>query len=357
MLRKLLLTLGIYNGIYTGLTYFRYDYPSTMDIILEIFANHSKTEAIQGIFMAPKWLTPFSQTSLFTEVEQSSSPATYNETISKQTTLNGHTPKNNKLKCFPYNYLLVSNNAGQNEILHYEKFSGSNCGFKVSGVLNPGCSINIIPLNYNGSSSSDINSITLGKFPICSFLNDMYQKWLAQNVINIGNFSFTSDDIQFAQNTISGTMSTLSRLSNGDIAGGVSGISDIYANTLYSVLQRRQHNMIPSSVEGQLNSADVNVALGNNTFHFYKMSIKKEYAEVIDNFFSMFGYKVNVTKVPNITGRQNWNYVKLVNPNIEGTEIPEFELNEYKKQLEEGITFWHNPLTFRDYSQSNSIVS
>jgi hypothetical protein len=87
------------------------------------------------------------------------------------------------------------------------------------------------------------------------------------------------------------------------------------------------------------------------------MCIKQEYAKIIDDFFSQFGYKVNTLKVPNIKGRLNWNFVKLLNPNIEGVEIPEFELNEYKKQLEAGITFWHNPMTFRDYSQSNTIVT
>lgn len=223
----------------------------------------------------------------------------------------------------------------------------------------------MIPVNYNGSSYSDINSITLGKFPICSFLNDMYQKWLAQNTINLGNLSFTSDDwnvsftsddLHFMQNTLNGALSTLSKLENGNVIGAIQSGADTYANTLYSVLQRRQHQMIPSSVEGQLNSGDVNVAQGNNTFHFYKMTIKQEFARIIDDFFSMFGYKVNDVKVPNITGRRNWNFVKLINPNIEGSNIPEFELNEFKKQLENGITFWHNPTTFRDYSQDNSIV-
>ena len=71
----------------------------------------------------------------------------------------------------------------------------------------------------------------------------------------------------------------------------------------------------------------------------------------------MYGYKVNDVKIPNITGRQNWNFVKLLNPNIEGSEIPEADLNKFKAQLELGITFWHNPATFRDYSQSNNIVT
>ena len=112
---------GIYNGIYTGLLYFMYESSSPIDLILELFAQDAKTSAINGIFMSPKWLAPLSG-GVLRDVAQSDEPASYSTTIDKQTTLNGYTPKNNKLKCFPFNYLLVSNNIGQNSILHYEKF-------------------------------------------------------------------------------------------------------------------------------------------------------------------------------------------------------------------------------------------
>ena len=81
---------------------------SAIDIMLEIFANSSKTDAINGVFMAPKWLAPLSG-GVLRDVAQSQSPATFNINVSKQTSLNGYSPRNNKLKCFPYNYLLISN--------------------------------------------------------------------------------------------------------------------------------------------------------------------------------------------------------------------------------------------------------
>lgn len=128
---------AIYNGIYTGLSYYRYDVTSAIDTMLEIFANSGKTDAINGVFMAPKWLAPLSG-GVLRDVQQSNSPLSFNINVSKQNTLNGYTPINNKLKCFPFNYLLVSNNIGQNAILHYEKFSdNSNATFNVKGVLNP----------------------------------------------------------------------------------------------------------------------------------------------------------------------------------------------------------------------------
>ena len=343
-----------YNGIYTGLAYYYFDTAGAVDFILELYAKYGKLEAINGFFMAPKWLAPYTAGSLV--VNDSNAPASFNTSTGKQTTLNGYTPINKKLLTFPYNYLLLSNNIGQNSILHYEKFSdNSNCTFTVKGVINPGCSINITPTNYNGSASSDIDAIQLGKFPICNFQNDMYTNWLTQNSINILGHTITSDDINITSSAIGGVSGMITGAVTRNVLGaGLSAVSGAQG-VAGALIQKKQHNMIPATVSGSLNSADVNVASGNNTFHYYKMSIKQEYARIIDNFFSMYGYQVNSLKIPNITGRSNWNYIKTSNCNIIGS-LPENGLEELKEIFNNGVTIWHNPATFLDYSQSNSII-
>ena len=346
---------AIYNGIYTGLSYYRYDVTSAIDIMLDIFAQNAKTDAINGVFMAPKWLAPLSG-GILRDVAQSNIPATFDISVAKQQTLNGYTPVNNKLKCFPYNYLLVSNNIGQNSILHYEKFSdNTNATFNVKGVLNPGCSINITPTNYNGNVSSDIDAISLGKFPICNFQNDMYTNWLTQNSINVLGQNITTDDINIATTGFNTVASVISSAANKDVIGAVSNTVNGASSIAGAVMQQKQHNMIAPTVNGQLNSADVNVASGNNTFHFYKMTVKEEYARIIDNYFSMFGYKINRVKVPNITGRSNWNYVKTINCNFDG-DIPQTDLNVIRAMFNNGTTLWHNPATIYNYGNSNNIV-
>ena len=346
----------IYNGIYTGLTYYRYDETSPVDILLEIFAQSGKTDAINGIFMAPKWLAPLRPNVTYREVNPSNSPLSFTISVTKQTTSNGYSPVNNKVKCFPYNYLLVSNNVGQNGILHYEKFSGTNATFTIKGVLNPGCSINLTPTNYNGNTSSDIDSIQLGKFPICNFQNDMYTNWLTQNSINVLGQTITTDDINIATSGLSAIASTITNLAVGNYMGAGMSVAG-------SVMQQKQHNMIPPTVSGQLNSADVNVASGNNTFHFYKMSIKDEMARVIDNYFSKYGYKINRMKLPNQTGRTTWNYVQIGQNEILGYQktdylgIPPEDLIRINQLYERGITLWHNHSTLGDYTQTNSITT
>ena len=85
------------------------------------------------------------------------------------------------------------------------------------------------------------------------------------------------------------------------------------------------------------------------------MSIKAKQAEILDEYFDQFGYKCNRVKIPNINGRRNWNFVKTIGCYIEAN-IPQDDLQEIKAMFDKGITFWHNPATFADYTQSNDIV-
>lgn len=61
-------------------------------------------------------------------------PISVTKTINKVTTVNGYSPRNNKLKCFPFNYMLISNNNGSSNILHYERFQNTTCNFTIKGT-------------------------------------------------------------------------------------------------------------------------------------------------------------------------------------------------------------------------------
>ena len=65
--------------------------------------------------------------------------------------------------------------------------------------------------------------------------------------------------------------------------------------------------------------------------------------------------EINEVKVPNIYSRANWNYIKTVGCYIQA-DIPQEDLEEIKSLFDKGITFWHNPATFMDYTRTNSIV-
>ena len=306
--------------------------------------------------MAPQWLAPLKSGTIYREVATSTTPQQYQYDTNKITTLDTYSPVNNKLKCFPYMYLLVSNNTGQTNILHYEKFSdASQCSFLVQGCLTPGCSISLSPLNYNNVVLNYNEAISLGKYPICNYTTDMYTNWLTQNSVNVLGTTMTTDDLNLASTITSSTIGAITSGATGNMAGVGLSIGNALVGIGESMIAKKQHNMISPAINGNINSGDIVNSAGRNSFYFYNMSIKREYAKIIDKYFSMYGYKVNEVKVPNITGRLNWNYVKTIGCNIIG-DIPQLDMNKIKQLFDKGITFWHNPSTFLDYSQNNSIV-
>ena len=197
-----------------------------------------------------------------------------------------------------------------------------------------GCSIKISPKNYknHGSGGFEEEGIVAGKFPTMSWSRDAYGNWLSQNAINVG-------------------------------LGVVTGVAESFVNpvsgltTLGTTLkQMTEAQFLPNSAKGNINSGDIDTVTATNTPTIYSMTIKQEYAKIIDEFFSMYGYLVNECKIPNLFSRTNWNYVKTQNVNLIGN-IPSKDADELKQMFNNGVTLWHNSTTFLDYSQTNSIVS
>ena len=152
-------------------------------------------------------------------------------------------------------------------------------------------------------------------------------------------------------NLATSTAGIVAGVATGNVASGVSGILGI-ASTLGSVYE---HSRIPNQVYGNQNSGDVTFSDNKSTFTLYRRTIKYEYAKMIDDFFTMYGYKVNRLALPNIHKRANWDYMKCIDVNLEG-DIPEKDLDKIRSLFNNGCTFWHNTSTFLNYSASNGIL-
>lgn len=317
---------------------------STMNEVVNIVQALSEVEgAIVGVYMAPKKIV--NNTSETLQYSGQPSPVTYNHPITKQNTLDGYTPKNNKLLCFPYNYILNSNNSGTSNILQYEHFSGENCEFEIEGVPTIGCSIKCVPLNYKGIEKIQEEGIMLGKFPTLSWSADLYTSWITQNGLNL-NMGVATSGLSVVAGL--GMLAVNPLMGAGMIAGGVAGV----ANTMAQV---HQHAFTPNSAKGNVNGGDINTSYKMNLFYFYKMSIKKEMAEALDKYFDMYGYKVNIVKTPSKAHRSRYWYTKTIDVNIDGN-IPNNDMDKIKNCYNNGITFWRNADEIQNYSLSNAIV-
>lgn len=374
-------TPGHFTGVWSGLEYSAYDVMDNTedgemgqlrDFIKE-FAEEGKADAIQIMFMAPKRIVR--RVTNGPDLAYSTRPHQYyineinvpdeefGEVIESVNleftagTIDGYTPRNKKLLAFPFRYLLVSNNNGVAVVYKYELFYQKTSEatahikprFLIEGALCPGCSIRLVPLDYNGASRNDEEGINLGKYPTLNWTSDAYTNWLTQNAVNIGlQIASGAGQIIAGAALAAGTGGVGAAVGGGQIVGGVSAIAGTLA-------QIHQQSFVPDQARGNLNAGDVITASGQNDFHFYDMSIKAQYAKIIDEYFDMFGYKCNRVKIPEKNHRASYWYTKTIDANIVGG-IPQDDLQTIKDCYNRGITFWKNEEYYRNYSAPNGIV-
>ena len=66
-----------------------------------------------------------------------------------------------------------------------------------------------------------------------------------------------------------------------------------------------------------------------------------------------FGYKCNRVKVPNTLSRHRFNFIKTINCEFTGN-IPQDDVSTLKSIFDDGVTLWHDPSYFLDYSIDNT---
>lgn len=341
-----------YNGIFSGYTLFGVNTMDNAKDVIKAFVADNRSDAIKNIFLAPKSLYGTAQEyqgesftfKLYTPQSVSGVMSLIDDqSIARITTLDSYSPKNNKLYTWPFSYLYVTNNVGSNAEYRYEDFVNATPHFRLTGIVTSGCDIKLTPLYYkNISGSNQAYGMKMGKLPICSWNTDSYAVWLAQNQINMR--------VSLTRNTLKAGLGVATK--NYEYV--TSGIGSYLGDVLNSLSERYVAQHVPDEVHGDVNSSDYNFS-ADLFFEFRRMSVRYEYAKIADDYMSMFGYATNKVKVPNITGRRNWNYVKTIGCYIEA-DIPQNDLAEIKQMFNRGITFWHNPATFADYSQSNDII-
>ena len=377
----------MYNGIPQGCQMYGFAL-TTADLtlmyeIIGLYDTYGKGDAILSLFIVPTtattWETGTISGGVYNGVEVSM-PATskvlnsYATQTPPQvgTTINGYTPKNKKLFTYPYNCLYLSNNNGTDVIYHYEDFISNAPAFNQYMAVDQGGSVYIAPTNSKKNVTSGTGDcwnegISLGKFPQVSWLSDYYLNWQAKNATNI-QVQTTLDALSWGGSMVSGMIGGIlgadySRPEQINSAYGASNagfgmasstisLASSVANTMQQI---RQAKMTPEQAKGQINAGSIGYSNSEIGYRFNRMSIKAEYAQIIDEYWTAYGYKVNSFKIPNITGRTYWNYVKTIGANIEGN-IPQGDMDEIKSLFDRGITIWHDTAHYLDYTQNNTIV-
>ena len=364
-----------YNGVFSGLTYFAFKQPSDASQFVAMMDLNGLADNIVNVFLCP--------TSLFSVVSPATwDPYTYdeevafgglhvhlafdykiipasnaesllfdNKTVTINSTLDGYTPKNNKMFTKQFNYLYVTNNNGGDISYAYEDFKDNTPSFRGIGTVGPGCSIRLTPLDYKKWDMTNAPTrknnllpfgLTGGKYPTCSWRSDTYTNWITQQSIN---------------NHI--TLGKVAGIGIGSAISPEATVASISSSFMEGMIEsQNKEEIMPVVARGNTNVGDVTYACGMTNFAYYQMSCKYEYAVICDQFLSHFGYKVNEVKTPNLLSRTKFNYIKVggMDELISG-EIPASDLEKINDIFRKGVTIFHDYTTFGDYTQTNSIVT
>lgn len=309
----------------------------------------------------------------------------FNWTTQAKNSLNGYIPKNNKLYVYPYTYLQL-NGFGQIQDLKYE-FSSDI--MRLYAPFTPGSQMFMWPKTYDGLYNNLDAGVTSKSLPLYGYsVNTAYNSYMVgqqERTANLKNkqieqgFDYIDAALgnsrkayeKFGTNVAAGTEMFGSKYggslySAASIFGGLQaagilynvakvGLTSDYAKTKRS-LQGQLNDALrrPTEAQNQNSIPELNYVLGDKTPFFVGKTQKRRLLEIIDNYFSMYGYKVNRLGKPNLKSRKNWNYIKCGCANVSGN-INEDDLTDIINILENGITFWHTT-DVGNYNLDNSIV-
>lgn len=367
-----------YNGIFSSITYIlANDYG--FDVLMRTLQNGNNSDYIVTVFTIPSLavksllpVDPPGQHTYFYKVLDKQLEYSQNPIIktlnSRPSSIDGYTPRNKKLLTYPYLYLGFNPQNGSSKIYRYEDFTNATPSFKLISEINPSPEIQVIPQNYRGDSGDSLNDNgTIGGYPTISHKTDVFNTWLAQNseIINLQmqqeQFNYDVESGKNLSNTIGGIISNTMTGNIGgafsDLLGGsinqlqMTGNHDFYIKNQMAQIEKQK--LMPDKVNMSSSNATL---LGYDLFKknvFTRYNIKRQFAEKIDKYFDMYGYATNNVKIPNLNNRSNWNYVKTIGCNIIGS-VPQLDLQNIKSIFDNGVTLWHNPNTFLDYSQANN---
>lgn len=262
------------------------------------------------------------------------------KSVYQETTIDGYTPRNNKCFCFPYCYLVLTNNCGENITLKWENFDYSgfdniHVQFEIYETGSESPCFTVYPVRYAGLTNNLHYGVSYNNFPQLPWSYDVFSNW----------FALHENSTMF--NLYSNTFNTLADAVVGDFSSAVHEATNAVSHHLQLLDMQKKPRQQRGNVQGNFLMHSKNAGIYVN-----KMVAKLEYIEMIDDYFTRFGYQVNTTKAITITNRENFDYVQTTDCNLTG-DIPQEDIEELEAIFDRGLTIWHNENTYGDWNVSN----
>lgn len=334
---------NLYDGVYGACSLWIYDRTDVQGLNALINNYIEKPEQIVAIYMLPLEFVGGTIPATH-KLGYGTSANSFEKTLSALAgteSLNGYGPRNKKMYTYPFNFLNVDNASGSNLALRYEFFQNRTPVLQINGTVTQPVVANLRPCNYKGlASASGVNrslnseNIQLNNYPICSWSVDTYKSWVAQNAVPIAINTATSV------------------ISSGIFSGNFAGYSAI--SQVGNLLSQNYINSNKAdTTKGTFNNGGVNCSTGKQNFYYGRMSVNSQYAKMIDDYFTKYGYAIKQIGTPALNNRQRWTYIKTQDSNAVGGCDSSF-IRKINNIFDSGITFWKNADEVGNYSLANN---
>lgn len=311
--------------------------------------------------------------------------------------------KNNKTLTFPFYFLNVSNQLGNELTLKFEN-SNTTSSITLRQVNDPninGC-IYMYAKNYNGVIANLDYSVASLNYPTIPFIIDSYDSYLAANRNTLANAkNYIENDYNFQKSQIAASYSVnravtsandlISGIRNiagsggpslgatvGNLATGIIGSEFSHQSNMYQINASESLAQAANSYSAEKARDNIKASLSDTAnipdkycgryipnllmceqhagFILKTMAARPEELKAIDNYFTRYGYKVNAFEVPNLYIRTKFDYKKIIDVNFL-CEAGAVDINTLKAIFNNGVTIWHTSTISEifDYTLSNSI--
>lgn len=373
---------GVYQNIFNGSQYWGLDYIAGDPTMiaeqkqyLQKMNNKGEANSIVSLFLFPKAYSPSITGRTF---NHNTSPVTKIGYFTMPTTLDGYTPRNNKLFTFPYCYPAFADMNGNYKEYKFELWSKHNIPntqtqaylYKKQAIMDSSGELYITPQYYDGVDNNFVEAFVYKFENRISWVYNGFNNWLAQNsmrlfsqvattAISVGTLGYASSEAERIMDMyhldddqkMTGIRAQRERFAV--LSPRLQGINKALGTTLNIASELYSASKMPNEKRGT-SSGNGRFAYNINSYSARIICLQHQFAERLDSFFDRFGYATELVKVPNIRGRQSWNFVKMQNACHYGN-VPNNDMDIINSIYNRGVTFWHTN-NVGDYTQSNAIV-
>ena len=241
-------------------------------------------------------------------------------------------PKNNKMFTYPFSYFKLASPLSEQDYKYENFFTQSltpSYKFVLKSCCNPEPTLLITPKNYNGEENDFRFAMTISGFPTLT----VYQSTQSGEIVG----KAIKNAIMLSVAAIGSAAGSGVALAS-DIAKDVgigTNIAPLLSGGSHAVRSGGTTDLAPQFAATGLPAADDVVF----EIDGYRMGLRKEIAELFDNYLSRYGYAQNKIDVPNVHARQKWTYIKTRDCRCT-VNAPASSLRKINDIMNNGITWW-----------------